>query len=67
MAKKKAAPPKGVTGPKANGLVIRCSDEWRAWLSRLADHDQSSMAEVLTRGAQAYARKVGFTEVAPRR
>jgi hypothetical protein len=66
MAKKKSEPPK-VKERSPNGLVIRCSPEWRDWLKRLAEHDRTSMAEVLDRGAMDYARKVGFKEGAPRR
>lgn len=66
MAKKKTGPATP-GGPSPNGLVIRCSDEWKEWLKGLAEQDRTSMAEVLDRAAIDYARKVGFKKVAPKR
>lgn len=50
-----------------NGLVIRCTPEWRDWLNRLAEHDRTAMAGVLDRAARLYAHKIGFKEGAPKR
>lgn len=49
------------------GLFMRCSVEWREWLARLAEHDRTSMAEIVDRATLDYARKVGFKEGAPKR
>lgn len=66
MAKKKTELTK-TKGSSPNGLVIRCSNEWREWLKELAEHDRTSMAEILDRAAIDYARKVGFKKGAPKR
>jgi uncharacterized protein (DUF1778 family) len=59
--------PKREEGSSPNGLVIRCSDEWREWLKRAAEHEQGSMAAFIDHAVRHYARKIGFKEGAPKR
>ena len=60
--------PKGSgVGPKGNVFSIRGSEEWRAWVGRLADHDRLKVADVIDKALVAYAKEQGFDEPAPRR
>lgn len=53
--------------PKGFVLSVRGTDDWRAWLQRLADHDRASMPDLLDRALVAYAKGVGFKEAPPKR
>ena len=65
---KRRGRPKGPgAGPKGNVLSIRGSEDWRAWVGRLADHNRLKVADVIDRALIVYARQEGFNEPAPRR
>jgi hypothetical protein len=62
-----ADPSEDAKPTRPNGLIVRGSKEWREWLGRLAEHDRTTMADLIDRAVVDYARKVGFGEGAPRR
>jgi hypothetical protein len=67
MARKRktALPPAG--GGPTTILSVRMSPEYRAVLSRLAEHERCGVADVIDRAIADYARKVKFTESFPKR
>jgi hypothetical protein len=49
-------------------IALRSRPEWRDWVERLAEFERtSSLNELFDRAIVAYARQVGFKEVAPKR
>jgi hypothetical protein len=66
MAKKKPGP-RPVDGGRVAATNIRSTVAWKEWLDRLADFDRSTVADVVDHALVAYARQVGFKEVAPKR
>jgi hypothetical protein len=67
-APKRRGRPKGpAESPKGNVLSIRGSQEWRAWVGRLADHSRLKVADVIDRALLTYAKQEAFDEPAPRR
>ena len=48
-------------------LVVRGSEEWGAWLARLAEHCRASASELADDALAAYAKQQGFPEKPPRR
>jgi hypothetical protein len=49
-------------------VTIRGTEDWRSWLSRLAEYDRStSISEMMDRALVAYARQIGFKEMPPKR
>ncbi len=49
-------------------LLVRGSQEWRRFVDKLAEHDRaSSLAEVVDRALEAYAKAVGYPGEVPRR
>ena len=48
--------------------AIRSRPEWKAWAESLAEFDRApSVNDLFDRALVAYARQVGFKEVAPKR
>src|SRR4051794_12802639 len=47
--KRRGRPKASAEGPKGNVLSIRGSEEWRAWVGRLADHSRLKVADVIDR------------------
>jgi len=74
MARKKT-PKGGVPEPaqaakKPKGFAlpsIRGSDEWKAWVERLADADRASLPDLIDHALVAYAKKIKFNEPPPKR
>ncbi len=54
--------PKGFAMP-----AVRGSEEWRAWVERLIDHDRTSWPDLVDRALAAYAKSVNFEEPPPKR
>lgn len=48
-------------------MAMRGSQEYKAWLERLAEFDRSSVAEMTERAQARYAREIGFEEPPPKR
>jgi hypothetical protein len=46
---------------------IKASDEWKAWLDRLALHCRTDIAKLIDRGLILVARAEGFNEEVPQR
>lgn len=68
------ARPKKSTDPQSEGWAnktiifqMRGSDEFKAWLKKLADFDATDTTEVVERSLANYARAIGFTEARPKR
>jgi hypothetical protein len=62
MAKKKAG-----DGERKSITTLKGSQEWAAWLERLADHDRNTLAGLIDRALVEYAQNHGFKEEAPKR
>lgn len=62
---KKKAKPEGGTKPTA--LVMRGSEEWRAWLEAAAAHSRMSVSAFMDFAAASFAKAQGFPEKPPRR
>lgn len=58
MAKKQAK--MEPTGPKGTAISIKGSDEWRDWVSVLADHARTDTAKLIDGLLVEYARKHGL-------
>jgi hypothetical protein len=67
-----------MTAPKRKGgkpnrkapyvtVNIKASDEWKAWLDRLAKHCRTDVAKLIDGALVDYAKAKGFTEEAPER
>jgi hypothetical protein len=68
MAKKKSGDTPPSKGPKPNGLVIRCSPEYRDWIKRSVAFTRSvSAADLIDKALVAFMRDAGFKEGAPKR
>ena len=65
--KRRGRPKASGESPKGNVLSVRGSQDWRAWVGRLADHSRLKVADVIDRALLAYAKQEGFDEPAPRR
>lgn len=48
-------------------VQVRGSDEWKAWVERLAAFHRGTIADVTDRALAAYARQIGFNEPPPER
>jgi hypothetical protein len=71
MAKKKSPAPKAAAkAPAGSGMTVisvKMTTGFRDWLARLADHDRSTIVQVMEKGSIAYAKQIGFLEPAPKR
>jgi hypothetical protein len=68
MAKKRTEPnPVSPPEPASRVLSVRGSGGWHGWLARLADHDRSSLADLVDHALVSYAREIGFKELPPKR
>jgi len=66
MAKKR---PAGEPAKQPKGVLpaVRGSDEWRAWVERLAEFDRVSFPILIDRALAEYAKGIGFAEPPPKR
>lgn len=48
-------------------VTVQASPEWRAWLSRLADHCEMPSSVLIDQAVRRLARSRGFGEPAPHR
>ena len=53
--------------PRSNCLSVRGSRDWRAWVSRLADHNRLRVSDLIDRALVDCAEKSGFDQAAPLR
>lgn len=67
MAKKSSKPPIDPEPSGDTAMSIKMTIEFRGWLNELADHDRSTAAQVMEKGAVLYAKQVGFDKLAPKR
>ncbi len=73
MAKKKPGPKPTEGVGRIETVAIRSTPAWKAWLERLAEHDSKirrqnpNVSDTADRAFVAYAREIGFLEVAPLR
>jgi hypothetical protein len=65
VARPKKAKPAPKPEPKT--IAFRVSGEYGVWVDQLADVNQSNVATLLAQALAEYARKVGFTDPAPKR
>jgi hypothetical protein len=66
MAKKKQEPKEQRV--RTAVTAIRSRPEWKEWVERLADFERApSLNDLFDRALVAYARQIGFKEVAPKR
>jgi len=76
MAKRKAET-EGMVKPMSvepeandNGMTVisvKMTKRFRDWLAGLADHDRSTIVQVMEKGSIAYAKQIGFADSAPKR
>jgi hypothetical protein len=65
---KKGAPKPEPNRVRSATTNLRSTPEWKEWAEKLAEHDRApSLIELIDRALVAYARGVGFKDVAPKR
>jgi hypothetical protein len=66
-----AAPKRKATKPKGKAahttVNIKASEEWKAWVERLAKHCRTDIAKLVDSSLIARAKAEGFDEEAPER
>ena len=70
MTKPKPGAKKGrpkVDAPKRNIVSIGGSEEWRAWLGKLADHAHMPNTTLIDQALIRYAETIGFKAPMPKR
>jgi hypothetical protein len=67
MARKRKAALPTEGGGTSTIFSVRMSPEYRAFLSRLAEHERCGVADVFDRAVADYACKVKFPEPVPKR
>ena len=68
MAKKKSGDSISTKRSSPNGLVIRCSHEYREWIKRSVEFTRStSAANLIDKALVAFMREAKFKEGAPKR
>lgn len=65
--KRKAETKKAAGVQRATVLTIRGTDEWRAWVERLAKHARSSVSTLVDHALAEFAANHSFEEPPPER
>lgn len=70
VAKKASKPPGSEpddAGRKPMVVQVRGSQNWKAWVDRLAAFDGIPLAMMVDRAFRVYAKHIGFEEAPPKR
>jgi hypothetical protein len=63
--RRKPGPKPSDEGPREALIAIKCRGPFKAWVERLAQADDRTVAVVIERALKLYAKQSGFTEDPP--
>jgi predicted transcriptional regulator len=59
--------PKASAKPQPKAIAFRVSDDYAAWVEKLAAHNRTTVSGMLDQALVRFAKEIGFTDPAPER